>query len=61
MWPMASHNLSGPLFHAFEVGINVITNGYHLQSNSAFRVQSILGLLFYLLPYQVPYFIDVEK
>lgn len=35
--------------HVFEMGINVITNGYHLQSNSMFRVQRILGLLFHLL------------
>ena len=35
--------------HIFEIGINVITSGYHLQSYSMFRVQSILGLLFHLL------------
>lgn len=39
--------------HVFEMEINVITNGYHLESKSVSKGPSILGLLFHLLLLQM--------
>lgn len=54
-----SHNLLGLCSHIFEMQVPIISNSYHLQSNSMSKIESVLGFLFKCLQrsYEVPSFI----